>query len=195
MWQSKAEQVGEGILLRLYDDNQPLSFCEFFAALSSDTAFISWYTELLAGSNFISFFWEHPPLTVDAMAQPVEFVLIEAPSLTGLRADQTTFSNQFEGASPDSVMVFDNLGGDATLVVPYTKIDMQSCAHIAPFVRGASAGLVGELWKATAQTVIDAVTEKPLWLNTSGLGVSWLHVRLDSRPKYYQHLPYKQATS
>ncbi|MGI9175867.1 MAG: DUF6940 family protein [Rhodothermales bacterium] len=24
-----------------------------------------------------------------------------------------------------------------------------------------------------------------MWLSTAGGGVSWLHVRLDSRPKYY----------
>jgi len=29
------------------------------------------------------------------------------------------------------------------------------------------------------------------WLSTSGLGVGWLHVRLDSRPKYYTYEPYK----
>ena len=32
-----------------------------------------------------------------------------------------------------------------------------------------------------------------LWVSTSGLGVYWLHVRLDSYPKYYQHAPYKNA--
>ena len=28
--------------------------------------------------------------------------------------------------------------------------------------------------------------QKKVWMSTSGLGVYWLHVRLDSRPKYYQ---------
>jgi hypothetical protein len=27
---------------------------------------------------------------------------------------------------------------------------------------------------------------RAVWLNTEGTGVSWLHVRVDSRPKYYQ---------
>lgn len=31
----------------------------------------------------------------------------------------------------------------------------------------------------------------PIWLSTSGLGVYWLHVRLDTRPKYYNHDEYK----
>jgi hypothetical protein len=194
MWESKAEQVDKGVLLRLFNDDSPLSFSDYFTALSDDMSFITWYTELLAGSNLISFFWEHPPLTVAAMELPAEFVLTDAPSLTGLRANQATFSNQFEGASPDSILVFDNLGGDATLVVPHTPDDTRNCAHISPFVRAASAKLVCEFWQTVAQTVIDSVSEQPLWLSTSGLGVSWLHVRLDSQPKYYQYLPYKQAT-
>ena len=30
----------------------------------------------------------------------------------------------------------------------------------------------------------------PVWMSTSGAGVSWLHIRLDSRPKYYQYRPF-----
>ena len=33
----------------------------------------------------------------------------------------------------------------------------------------------------------------PRWLSTAGLGVPWLHLRLDTRPKYYQYGPYKNA--
>jgi hypothetical protein len=30
----------------------------------------------------------------------------------------------------------------------------------------------------------------PLWLNTHGLVVNYLHMRIDSQPKYYQHEEY-----
>ncbi len=29
-----------------------------------------------------------------------------------------------------------------------------------------------------------------VWVSTSGDGVSWLHLRIDTRPKYYQHAAY-----
>jgi hypothetical protein len=29
------------------------------------------------------------------------------------------------------------------------------------------------------------------WLSTAGMGVPWLHVRLDDRPKDYGHRPYR----
>jgi hypothetical protein len=35
------------------------------------------------------------------------------------------------------------------------------------------------------------LSASPVWLSTSGLGVYWLHVRLDTHPKYYQYQPYK----
>ena len=31
----------------------------------------------------------------------------------------------------------------------------------------------------------------PVWVSTAGAGVSWLHVRLDDRPKYYGYQPYR----
>jgi hypothetical protein len=37
------------------------------------------------------------------------------------------------------------------------------------------------------------VSASPLWLSTAGMGVSWLHLRLDSRPKYYRHRSYAIA--
>ena len=48
-----------------------------------------------------------------------------------------------------------------------------------------------ELWAAVGVAVKEALGEQPLWVSTSGLGVYWLHVRLDSSPKYFQHTPYK----
>lgn len=33
--------------------------------------------------------------------------------------------------------------------------------------------------------------DAPLWVSTSGLGVPWLHVRLDDAPKYYTHRPFR----
>ncbi len=35
------------------------------------------------------------------------------------------------------------------------------------------------------------LNSKPVWLSTAGAGVSWLHVRLDDKPKYYGHAPYR----
>jgi hypothetical protein len=41
------------------------------------------------------------------------------------------------------------------------------------------------------ENMAERIGEAPVWLSTAGMGVAWLHVRLDSRPTYYGHRPYK----
>ena len=60
----------------------------------------------------------------------------------------------------------------------------------ASFVRYAPHDQVTSLLKVTADEVMTNLSEDKLWLSTSGLGVSWLHMRLDSRPKYYNYIDY-----
>ena len=48
----------------------------------------------------------------------------------------------------------------------------------------------GSRW---SQAMVQRVGIKPVWLSTAGAGVSWLHVGLDDRPKYYGFGPYRQA--
>ena len=35
------------------------------------------------------------------------------------------------------------------------------------------------------------LSRQPLWLSSAGLGIYWLHLRLDSRPKNYSFQPYR----
>jgi len=58
----------------------------------------------------------------------------------------------------------------------------------------AAALAVGLTTAAAAQTIAvgDGANDIPM-LSTAGMGVYWLHVRLDTRPKYYQHTPYRDA--
>ena len=54
-----------------------------------------------------------------------------------------------------------------------------------------------ELWALVAQSLRKRArghdARQPTWLSTEGSGVPWLHVRLDDRPKYYHHAPYRDA--
>lgn len=53
-----------------------------------------------------------------------------------------------------------------------------------------------ELYSMVAEQVCNQLHEQPgapLWLNTDGGGVPWLHVRLDSTPKYIKHRAYTQC--
>ena len=67
--------------------------------------------------------------------------------------------------------------------------------HVANFVRGAPEAQVVALFKKVGETFEALVAQRgarPVWLSTEGSGVPWLHVRMDSRPKYYHTAAYKR---
>jgi hypothetical protein len=126
------------------------------------------------------------------MDRPFEFVLSDARSLAKASPDAGPFEEHFGGDDDhDGVVVFENLGGDATLVVPCPLARYETYAHLAAFLRGAPATQSHALLRCMADEVLRRVSDQPLWVSTAGMGIYWLHVRLDSRPKYYRHVPYK----
>jgi hypothetical protein len=84
-----------------------------------------------------------------------------------------------------------SLGGDAQLIVPSPRTEISAYGHLAAFLRQAPQRQLDAFWRVVSTAVQSRIGEKPLWLNTAGGGVAWLHVRLDSRPKYYGYAPYK----
>jgi hypothetical protein len=77
--------------------------------------------------------------------------------------------------------------------VPCPRAKLEASTHLAAFVRAAPIEQVHELWRTLAVAIQGRLGTSPIWLSTAGLGVHWLHVRLDSRPKYYRHRPYMVA--
>jgi len=118
-----------------------------------------------------------------------EFVLVASNHLGTITPDHSAFSNFL--TIDGSVSSFPNLRGDAQLVVPAPKSDDVDYAHIAKFVKSASLTEYHDFWKRVGKEYSQKIGVKKKWLSTSGLGVHWLHVRIDSRPKYYQFKEYK----
>ena len=191
MWETQSEPVPSGRRYRLCSESRPLSFRQLFDKLQNEAVFRDWYTVMLASVAPPACFWEHPPLTEQTFDDAAEFVLIDAPMLARLRPEPGPFGNQFARHAGAEVITFSNLGGDALLVTPAPVASPEVYPHLAAFVRGASTTQLHALWTATARAVHDALGDEPCWLSTSGLGVAWLHIRLDTQPKYYQHRPYK----
>ena len=187
-WSARISRSGNAERIRLFERNQQLSLQDYFGRLQDDPEFAAWYAELLAESQFSNYFWEHPPMTTRNFASTAEFVLIDAPSLANSIADSAAFSDHFEGSD---IAVFRNLGRDAILIAPPPDPSGLSYAHLAMFLRTAPERQIMAFWQCVGRTVCQSLSDDPLWLSTSGLGVAWLHVRLDRTPKYYQHAPYK----
>jgi hypothetical protein len=122
----------------------------------------------------------------------VVFVLLDSPGLAR-RPDPEAFAEHFGGAPEAGVVVFPNRGGDAIMVVPCPKARPSAYGHLAAFVREAPESQRHALWQSVGEAMARRLGAKPVWLSTAGAGVSWLHVRLDDRPKYYGFGPYRQA--
>jgi len=191
MYSTKTGDIPSGGHYRLLEDGSPLSFRRFFELLGASDEFADWYTVTLAAFNAEAFYWEWPPLTLSTLDNDAEFVLVEAPTLARFPPEPAPFAEQFGRAQGQDVIVFPNLGGDAILVVPCPRGPDENYPHFAAFLRNAPKEQVRALWHRTAQEMLRRIGERPIWLSTAGGGVAWLHIRLDSRPKYYSYAPYR----
>lgn len=153
--------------------------------------FALFFNRLLASLPFEAFFWEMPALQAATAARPFECVFVGSPELSRAIPDRQAFQDYFCEAH-EGIVSFNNLGGDAILVVP-VPLDVDTrYPHIAAFSRSAPVSQQIGLWQRVGRLCSERIGSQPLWLNTSGLGVSWAHIRFDSYPKYYSYEPYKQ---
>lgn len=190
MWETTTSGIPGGFEYDVHQDGSVLSFRQLFERLGSSPDFADWYSESLGNFEADAFYWELPPLTHSTLDDDARYVLIEAPMLARLPAEPSPFAAHFEKNPNEDVVVFPNLGRDATLIVPAPRGPLDAYPHFAAFLRKADQSQVRSLWRVTAETVLDHVSDRPTWVSTAGGGVFWLHLRLDSRPKYYQHRPY-----
>jgi hypothetical protein len=171
-------------------DDRPILRRDFGHILSTEPDARALLTESLRTSPFAAYFWETAPISREQADAPVEYVIVDSPRLASGRSDRGAFAEHFSSAP---VTTFANLSGDAHLVVPCPIADGdEAYAHLATFVRRAPGEQIDALWIEVGHAIARWTTsrEAPLWVSTSGLGVAWLHVRLDARPKYYSHRPY-----
>jgi hypothetical protein len=194
MWGVTTERLERGrvrkVAVRRSDDS--LRFAEAITLWQQDRVFREFFIGLLAEAPFIAFFWECPAVTESTIGRPFEFVLVDSPPLAAMPPDAGAFAEHFAaGEEGEGIATFWNLGRDALLVAPCPRAPVSVYTHLAAFARAAPAEQQHALWRAVGAAVVGRLGTLPIWISTSGLGVGWLHVRLDSRPKYYSYNPYR----
>ena len=196
MWVAEQETMEGGRVSRatVLCHGEPMSYGEAIERWQDDAAFREHCTTLIAGAPYRAALWETPPITRESAGRAFAFVLVESAPLAALAPDPEAFAAHFEAAGPGAeVAVFPNLGGDALLVAPCPLGPPESYTHLAAFLRGAPADQRHAFWQSLGAAVAGRLGDRPLWLSTNGLGVAWLHARLDSRPKYYSYAPYREG--
>lgn len=192
MWTARREALSNnrGLRFAVDLDALPATVADVLRGWEGDAEFRSLFNALLAEAPYTAFRWETPPVTAALVSQPFEFVLLDSPGLVR-RPDPEAFAEHFH-RGVDGVAVFPNLGGDAIMVVPCPIAEVSAYGHLAAFVRLAPDSQRHVLWQSVADAMTRRIGDKPVWLSTAGAGVSWLHVRLDDRPKYYGFAPYRR---
>jgi hypothetical protein len=178
---------------RIDCDGTTLSFARVIDLWCSDKTFRDFFNDVLAQSDFAAYRWETPVLNSNTVNHPFEFVLLNSPEFCRRKTDPNAFREYFVASDSDQGIVsFENLGGDAKLIVPSPRTDDTAYGHLAAFIRNAPATQVDALWQIVGRCVKERISDQPFWLSTAGGGVSWLHVRMDTSPKYYGYAPYRR---
>lgn len=191
-WKTQREQLADGVVRFSFEQQAcPLSYAEVIELWIDSPDFCRYFSGQLADTSMAAFFWETPPVTRKSIDRRFECVLIDAPSLYTASPQPQAFAEHFGNCSQSRAAVsFSNLGNDAMLVSPCPSVPATACVHLAQFLRHAGDAEKVAFWRQVGMTVRERLGEQPLWLSTCGSGVYWLHVRLDSTPKYYRYSSY-----
>lgn len=194
MWSTRIEKLPHGSVISVDRESDPLTFSDALRYWQDEPGFRVFFNGLLADAPYTAFRWETPPITENSSGRPFEFVLLDSPELA-VESDPYAFAEHFQReVGQNDIVSFPNLNHDAILVVPRRLAPESAYGHLAAFVRGAPESQKHQLWKVVGELMVRQLGSKPIWLSTAGAGVPWLHVRLDQRPKYYCHAPYRQHT-
>jgi hypothetical protein len=196
LWSIQTDEMDGGRVrrVRVLCDGKPVSYAGTIEGWRFDNAFRAFFTECLADVPYRAYLWETPPITRRTSSRAFEFVFVDSPQLAKSVPEPGAFASHFEVTSPgEEVAVFPNLGGDAILVAPTPQATFDAYTHLAAFARNSPIEQQHKFWRCVGSTFADRLSDRPLWLSTNGLGVAWLHARLDTRPKYYTFAPYRQS--
>lgn len=184
------EQNENIVRYKLKKNQKYLSFSNVFDLWQTKADFVQFYINELIKLNFQAFCWEHPALTKQFLEKDYECILQRSKPLENLPVNENAFNSFLH--KNEQVVDFMNLGKNARLVVPTKKTDKEIYNHLGKFIRAAEKEQITEVFKKVGATIIEEIEQQKLiWLNTAGLGVIWLHVRMDTRPKYYKTKEYK----
>lgn len=172
-----------------FDDGKLLTWYDFINSLEQGGQEL---TESLKNANSQlkgAFFWECSPVSKITLNRTFEFMAIKSQELDNIKQDYSSFQEHI-GKSTKTKIAFTSRSGE-TLIIPQPD-EKKDYKNLASFIQNASLKQQSEFWREVArQLEANLADDKPRWLSTHGLGVSYLHVRIDKKPTYYSWDEYK----
>jgi len=192
--ESISQNEGNLQKFRIKKSGNELKYREVLDLWENNQEFTEFYSSIFKKCGFASYIWETPPISTDSLNQAFEFVILNTPK-SSLKPDVDTFSEYFDEKTKNyGVVSFLNLGHDAMLVVPSPLRNGSNYSGLAEFFSEAPLDQQRAFWKVTAHQIKLRLSNKSTWVSVAGGGIAWLHIRLDSRPKYYRYMPYTKCS-
>lgn len=182
----------DGYIIKLGSGNKQYSFNDVIALWKTNMEFAEFWRQSILKLGYPAVFWEVKPINMLTLQEDFECVILPAKQLENIHAQPEVFKQHFKISSP--VANFSNLGNDAILIAPCPTTSpgtIKNYAHLISFLTNADAIANKTIWQSLAEEIESQLSLNNLWISTSGLGVYWLHIRLDSYPKYYQYQKYR----
>jgi hypothetical protein len=113
------------------------------------------------------------------------------PKFKGMRTDPIAFLEKFQYIEEEPEdgthhwSLFLNLSGDALLLVPNmpkNKNDYFKYRDISSYIKNTSDANINKMLQFIGARLTQI--KAPVYVNTHGFGVPWLHIRFDTSPKY-----------
>lgn len=192
MWSSTTTKISQEIYtVQIKQADKAMTFQEVLCEWQSNSKFVDFFCHQITSSPFSALRWETPPICSQTINQEFEFALVHSPGLIR-KPNISAFQQHFSSSSGSSTLSFPNLGGDAIMIVP-VPLDSahQKYVHLKSFLAEAASQQVHYFWKVVGETTLQQLNSQKIWLSTAGMGVAWLHARIDTIPKYYAYNKYR----
>ena len=138
-----------------------------------------------------SFFWETKPIykkndKKNNILGMYKEKFIQSNKLEKLRQNYKPFSKQIKEADNKYCLSFYNLDKTSLLIIPYPRKN-KNFSTLKKFIDNSSKLQQKKFWMLVSESIsIMLKKHNKIWVSTHGLGVSYLHVRIDTKPKYYK---------
>lgn len=132
-----------------------------------------------------SFFFETSPI-LKCLDNIYEEEFIESDELNMLVEDSMNFNEYLANPNNEYCTSFYNPNRTTKLIIP-TKVKGTNYKSIKEFMDTSPLIQQQYLWRQVAIEAYNMLKDyNKIWISTHGLGVPYLHIRIDITPKYYK---------
>jgi len=184
----KSKKDGDAYVLTFTRNKVEITWRKFISLCKANNlSFVIIIKEAILRTKFETIYFNCPPVTKADLDQVFNVAILNAPALRSVTTDVHTFADKF--IDQNMVTSFENLNGDCLMVCPVPLEDQpeEIYSSLGPFIRSARIEQQIAFWGLVASDLETVISIRKVWMNTAGTGVSFLHLRLDSRPKYYEY--------